>query len=362
MASWSLNEFLNLFLTFFAINFAPAISSPIASDDGSTLDFLNGIKKFYLPVNTNNSDCNIAVEHFLPSIATETIDSWALRSFWVLWQIRGGKIPDGILYGHIHVVGMYEECLKIQGSVTPLRNNSNISFQGKYCKVHYRYGQTETVEVQSRSRISILPFPISYATCIPSVCSDEDFMLPDFNPNISVSLNQTLNEIGRKLESLDCHEEGRSNHANSLLGLLALLVVIGTIIDENNLKHYETTPGRKLILEKLRCFSATKSFKSTFKYRRNNERSITCLHGIRVITMIWVLICHQGANELKFSFNYQFVFKQGNTLEDDVTMLESMAIFPGCILSEGKLHCCTGGVKGKRVKLATLFPGRNMMV
>ncbi|RXG69606.1 hypothetical protein Avbf_02607, partial [Armadillidium vulgare] len=240
MASWSLNEFLNLFLTFFAINFAPAISSPIvknfiqieASDDGSTLDFLNGIKKFYLPVNTNNSDCNIAVEHFLPSIATETIDSWALRM-----ADSWGKIPDGILYGHIHVVGMYEECLKIQGSVTPLRNNSNISFQGKYCKVHYRYGQTETVEVQSRSRISILPFPISYATCIPSVCSDEDFM---------VSLNQTLNEIGRKLESLDCHEEGRSNHAKfdgfdafvcSLLGLLALLVVIGTIIDENNLKH-----------------------------------------------------------------------------------------------------------------------------
>ncbi|KAB7498291.1 hypothetical protein Anas_11796 [Armadillidium nasatum] len=201
MASWSLNEFLNICLTFFAINFAPAISSPIvknfiqmeASDDGSALDFLTGIKKFYLPVNTNNSNCNIAVEHFLPSIATETIDSWALRM-----ADSWGKIPDGILYGHIHVVGMYEECLKIQGSVTPLLNNR------KYCKIHYRYSQTETVEVESRSRISILPFPFSYATCIPSVCSDEDFM---------VSLNQTLNEIGRKLVSLDCHEEGRSNHA-----------------------------------------------------------------------------------------------------------------------------------------------------
>ncbi|KAL7646951.1 UNVERIFIED_CONTAM: hypothetical protein RMT77_002208 [Armadillidium vulgare] len=312
MASWSLNKFLNLFLTLFAINFAPAISSPIvknfiqleAPDDGSALDFLNGIKKFYLPINTNNSNCNIAVEHFLPSIATETVDSWALRM-----ADSWGKIPDGIIFGNIRVLGMYEECLKIQGSVTPLLNNSKISFQGKYCKIHYRYGLTETVELENRSRISILPFPISYATCIPSVCSDEDFM---------VSLNQTLNEIGRKLESLDCHEEGRSNHAKfdgfdafvcSLLGLLALLVVIGTIIDENNLKHYETTPGRKLILEKLRCFSATKSFKSTFKYRRNNERSITCLHGIRVIAMIWIMICHQGVNDLKFAINNTHVFK-----------------------------------------------------
>ncbi|RXG58335.1 hypothetical protein Avbf_17826 [Armadillidium vulgare] len=61
-------------------------------------------------------------------------------------------------------------------------------------------------KVGSGPGIAVLftPLPFYYATCIPSVCTDEDLM---------VSLTQTFSEIDRKVVGLDCHEEGRSNHA-----------------------------------------------------------------------------------------------------------------------------------------------------
>ncbi|RXG69605.1 hypothetical protein Avbf_02608 [Armadillidium vulgare] len=146
-------------------------------------------------------------------------------SKWRLVADSWGKIPDGFFYGNIHIVGMYEECLQIQGSVTPLRDDSKINFQGKYCKIFYESDRENKVgsgpdrkskvesgpdrknKVGSGPGIAVLftPLPFYYATCIPSVCTDEDLM---------VSLTQTFSEIDRKVVGLDCHEEGRSNHAN----------------------------------------------------------------------------------------------------------------------------------------------------
>ncbi|KAB7502237.1 hypothetical protein Anas_10566, partial [Armadillidium nasatum] len=146
-------------------------SSRVEGSVGAPSDIVNIVKKyrnliqFYLPIYTTNEICQIAVHNFLPSIANEKIDSWALKM-----ADSWGKIPDGLFFGNIHTVGMYEECLETKGTVKPYRNGTGINeidFQGKYCKVYYGLKSGMIVAIKT-------PLPFYYGTCMPSVCSKED--------------------------------------------------------------------------------------------------------------------------------------------------------------------------------------------
>ncbi|KAL7646950.1 UNVERIFIED_CONTAM: hypothetical protein RMT77_002207 [Armadillidium vulgare] len=356
----TLFKFLLTFLTLSTISSVPVLSPPdfspfldeyvldssvVEGSVGAPSDIINIVRKyrnliqFYLPIYaTNNEECQIAVRNFLPSIAKEKIDSWALRM-----ADSWGKIPDGLFFGNIHAVGMYEECLETKGTVIPYRNEtteiSEINFQGKYCKVYYGPIE-ESNNLKSGLIVAIkTPLPFYYGTCMPSVCSKEDLM---------ESLSQTLNKYSKEVLLLDCHEEGVPNHTTSfdgfdgfvcgLLGLLIVLALIGTIIQENNLERFGKTRAGKLILKKLTCFSITKSFKTTFEYRKKRENAITCLDGIRVITLIWIITCHQYETGLKFLVNtvdsskYQDPYI-GQLITDGYQSVDTFFVLSGILLS-----------------------------
>ena len=49
-----------------------------------------------------------------------------------------GKLADGLEFGNVHMVGMYQECLDIEESIpVSMENYTQIDFQGKYCTIYY---------------------------------------------------------------------------------------------------------------------------------------------------------------------------------------------------------------------------------
>jgi len=59
-----------------------------------------------------------------------------------------GKFPEGILSGHIQMMGDFEECMLL--SPPPLDENITRRFNGRYCPVHLVIGPMNSINFSTR--------------------------------------------------------------------------------------------------------------------------------------------------------------------------------------------------------------------
>ncbi|XP_071532647.1 O-acyltransferase like protein-like [Panulirus ornatus] len=265
------------------------------------------LMNLYLPSHVQqNSKCGEALEAMHNSVSVN--QTWALKMV-DSW----GKSSDGILLGNFMYAGMYDECVRA-------RNPDN-SIRGRYCNINIMKIDPNGAETKAENFIrGILPNidlhlpPISinsplsavtnvsmYSTCIPDACDQED---------LQESLIEELNGTKYGLSFVYCHPDDSVNVFSAgdiafitLVSFLFLLILLAGIVDV----YIEKTNNKTLAkgaLKYLLPFSVYTNTRKLFHLSTTKSRgTISCLHGIRVLSMTWVVYGHQNMPTLIFQAN-----------------------------------------------------------
>jgi len=249
-----------------------------------------------------------------------------------------GKIPEGILSGHINFLGDFDECLAVR---SPLQEAN--PFRGKYCLIYVipkvddqqgtlgsKWQQVQSGEhsvenllvsstyysIVSVSRENIwgnvkhaiipicrplqkllsiagnaeLPLIPSLGTCLPSSCADEEIFRI-----VGVLLTHlNLLPITSECSTDEATQMGSGAIATiSFLGVLLMFVVfVGTLVDVVVIYDFMPTPkSSNTLFQVCKAFSLATNGRK-FMNTESSPNDVSCLHGIRFLSASWVVLGH----------------------------------------------------------------------
>ncbi|KAH8278498.1 hypothetical protein KR018_004098, partial [Drosophila ironensis] len=206
-------------------------------------------------------------------------------SYWALKMIDAwGSVPSGLLYGNFYDLGNFDECLKISQQVT-----GDLSIQGKYCFLSASIGGLLGIEALKAK-------PVNVGTCFPSSCSAAEIE-PLVGQLLQKLVNGSVSSDFRISESTCQTSEPKSWDGLTvftvvILSLMAVVVTIFTLYDYFVCK--ETEERAALV----KTFSARVNSRALFRIveSKSNPNVIECLHGIRCMSIIWVVFSHVNLN------------------------------------------------------------------
>ncbi|XP_055947829.1 nose resistant to fluoxetine protein 6-like [Argiope bruennichi] len=252
---------------------------------------------------------------------------------WALKMLDSyGKPESGILAGNIKWLGAYDECVGIQ-SVSQ-KNASVGNFRGKYCTL------------QIPLRLENVSIPISTAVCLPDSCNPNgtvSSILQNYKSNDSFSIFEERLESIFSNATLNCKVPPKKLTTGAiavicLLSIFALLTLIGSSItaleyylkaklskkcqcdssdrgkavnssDVENVSQGETDDVTLVGTEEKRVLPAgiekSKPFFNCFCIFTNGQKilntasaegQLPSLHGIRFLSMTWVILGHTYAS------------------------------------------------------------------
>ncbi|GFS33341.1 nose resistant to fluoxetine protein 6 [Nephila pilipes] len=258
-----------------------------------------------------------------------------LKSDWAIRMLDSyGKPESGILIGNLKWLGEYDECI---GVYVPHKPDTNVGgFHGKYC----------TLEIPLK--LSNETFSFSAGVCLPDSCNSSEYILNSSqNLNLTGYFKFSSENIDSVLNvtTLTCQNSSQEFTIGAfvvicLIILFVLLLVTGSLITcytycmkKNTIREgcCELSDFERLLIDYeieeinpkspvmfgskyntssdiirssfekfklfLNCFCLFTNGAKVFD-TSNREGQLLCLHGIRCLSMIWVILCHGYA----FSF------------------------------------------------------------
>ncbi|KAK4876119.1 hypothetical protein RN001_012541 [Aquatica leii] len=240
------------------------------------------------------------------------------------------KISAGLLEGNVHDFGSFDECLKIKENLT------THTLLGKYCII----GISTNISFFSDDYISHIPIAhIFRAFCIPDSCSTTDINVMFNSMNVSVLVLER-----------SCQTQNYGTDIDSVtlpilifFGIVLLIVVISTVytfLVENCLKAK--------VGELASAFSILKNGKKLFSTSKNSNQ-ISCMYGMRVISMMWILLghlhqvrgifpMHNGFTLLKSYSEHKFDYLIGGNKTVDTFLLLTGITLSYVFLSAAQHH------------------------
>ena len=165
----------------------------------------------------------------------------------------------------------------------------------------------------ARNAHGFYSLPIQLAVCIPSLCSPNEIslILRKFLDPLFMSV-----EVGPSCDidfSRDTYFFQSLNHYQlfALVAVLVMvfLVLISTFADMCTPSIGDASPDllakRGIWFKLLLSFSAVKSTQKLFSKERESDTKLHFVHGMRVITMIWIILCHT------YTYGTQFLTEIG---------------------------------------------------
>ncbi|KAH8360230.1 hypothetical protein KR093_011437 [Drosophila rubida] len=248
--------------------------------------------------NITQTDLDLLVDNRLPSqqdllcladmaqlmSGLSSLSYWALRSkcdsrtleiqfnFFEITVIDSwGSIPSGILYGNLIDMGNYDECIKINKATA----DNNHAIRGKYCFA--------TISLRVSLKIAV---------CFPATCSAD--MMDTF---ISRIANGLLNvNITKNIVSEDtCKTAEREPFDGVTILIIVILSVFAAAMILATLCDYFLYVDQSKLPTVVKAFSARVNSRALFRLvePKSNPNVIDCLHGLRCMSLIWVIFGHQ---------------------------------------------------------------------
>ncbi|XP_069987006.1 nose resistant to fluoxetine protein 6 [Penaeus vannamei] len=264
----------------------------------------------YLPVFADAaSPCGLALAAMASALegnaslgVLQMVDSW-------------GKLRDGYLHGTPLVLGLgsFSECIHAHSPA--------LGIKGRYCSVFSLDNKTQLPpDADAKLRLAQASAGVDvglftqYGTCIPDACTEAD---------MEESLHIALD--GRKKVIVACQAldeapqfTGEDIAMISFLSVVLAVMAIGTAVD---VYCRTTTSTPNLGVRFLLPFSPYTNLEKMFHVTTESRPGvISCLHGMRVLSMTWVIIGHQYVSLIIFSKNLVSLqtLRSQHYTEDDI--------------------------------------------
>lgn len=167
-----------------------------------------------------------------------------------------GHIPSGIHSGKLQSMGNYDDCVSIK----------NESLVGKYCK---------TFIMTSKSQVEFIRIGI----CIPQVC--EPNFIQDIFRNETKPLDVYVDQCSKHEPTFNVF-----TYICFLLGGLLLCVIVTSSIYDYRTKE-KVKRNHAWI-----SWSLQTNLKKTFDMSTTSDEHLSCIDGMRAITMMWIMYYH----------------------------------------------------------------------
>lgn len=220
-----------------------------------------------------------------------TPPDWALRMF-----DSSTKVPKGIITGRGIDLGVFDECIDIQGIET-----QTDKFDGQHClgditfsnDLHER--QNKNVN-GTTSKVEIIGVPnldtLTVALCVPSSCSPQDTaVLLQELLKASPYVSTQWTEIETQVDPLKCHKKTSMSLRTVDWVAIAIFVVFIILIALSTAYNLIAEPQgtRKKFLT---AFSATNNWKELMSVK-SPYGSLSVLNGMTFITIGWIMVSHR---------------------------------------------------------------------
>ncbi|XP_054716535.1 nose resistant to fluoxetine protein 6-like [Uloborus diversus] len=252
--------------------------------------------------------------------------SWAFRML-----DASAKLPSGILDGSLSDFGEFDECLAVQ----KLDKKKKVQFTGQYCTVEARpllpavphrvqfktvvldfrnFSQPDSVLTDFASNANMFYLMnLRLGLCLPSSCSAADIQ------NIA---NSALKELPLKAKVAHCQVKEPYHFTRlqiaviCIIAIMVLIIIIGSYLDTMapHQKSFIRVPSG-MVADSLKCFSINKNLEKLLKISHSKE-NFGVLNGLRVFSMVWVVLVHTYGFSHKQSFSRM---KNAQDALDEVT-------------------------------------------
>lgn len=246
------------------------------------------------------------------------LDAWAVRMI----DSSGRPMPPGLIDGTITDLGSYDECLAIEGPT---------DIRGKYCLAKWSLSlppRPQHLTLQSRvfnftgSAIAgtflddLGKFAHAFydrfgriGICMPSSCSKED---------LQQVIDSSIKGSHFYLSVSYCEVESEGHVFSNLQITIVVLFAIAFVIvflatgaelitkvyyPELGLQFVEGKPNRKKFLDALICLSFYSNGIALLD-TSHVEGSVDAIHGLRVISMYWIVLTHTYLIPMKETFAF----------------------------------------------------------
>ncbi|XP_058454323.1 nose resistant to fluoxetine protein 6-like [Malaya genurostris] len=232
----------------------------------------------------NSTKCDVQLQAALvnsSSWAFPMLDAW-------------GKIPSGIFEGNFYDLGSFEECRKFSYDT----NNETLGeIRGQYCLLSIPFNLDSNRAVKNGAPIDVRGFPsnsnkpaLRIGTCFPDTCDGE--YLSAWVKNVTATMNFTSDL------KITCTESVPDMGAKEIVAivifsLIACLIVLSTAYEvfalANNREPNPSLAMGSLYTSGIKLFQMAKRPPAAAQQK---SELIDCLNGIRVLSMVWIIFCH----------------------------------------------------------------------
>lgn len=308
---------------------AAAASSTIGQCATDGLNFANNIANYY---NATISNCKR--NGTLDCACSRQRSQKLTASSWILKVLDSfGKVPAGFLSGNTFWIGDYEQCTKLAV------HQSGGNFKGQYCTLYMPINlDMSGALVASSSKCSNNSDPLQkgrklaqssvlrYGFCVPNSCDGSLLNQTLFSPLLLNITNNLLNQMLKgKLDKplkklpfigINCHSPAKDRLKDDgfaiamivLLAFFAFLLIVGTAYEyldygprAEAFPLKASQPGEMSRAEYYASVSGFQKALLAFSVIGNGKKVLSmeakagqldCIHGIRFISMTWVILGH----------------------------------------------------------------------
>ncbi|EDW43345.1 nose resistant to fluoxetine protein 6 [Drosophila sechellia] len=251
---------------------------------GLALNFVGQVKDFDVKeISTLDSRVPSQEDMLCLSDLTALMTGLQSGQYWALKMLDSwGSIPSGLLTGNMFDLGNFDECLKINHGVSLGR-----TIQGKYCFLSV--SPTQALGVQG----SIIG-SFKTATCLPASCS-----ATQMNTFVSMVAKQLLNvsipSSAMSISESSCQTSESVPWDGLTIFMIVILSLMGSLVALFTLWDYCLGKNQDQLPTIVKVFSARVNSRALFRIVEVNSSPnvIDCLHGIRCLSLMWVVFCHQ---------------------------------------------------------------------
>ncbi|ALC49556.1 CG14204, partial [Drosophila busckii] len=206
------------------------------------------------------------------------------RSMWALQMIDSwGHLPSGILYGSIRGLGNYEECIRINHEMS-----GGEELLGKFCFAFF-----DTSKYMGAGFAEFGNADLRTAVCFPNGCSGT-FMAQLLRDVIQKAANITISPSFITINDGYCHTSVNPPLDGFAIFVIVFLSVLAGIVLLCTLWDYFLCEDQKKLPRLVKIWSLRANSRDLFRIvdSKSNPNVIDCLHGLRCMSLIWVIIGH----------------------------------------------------------------------